>query len=252
MEAVILAGGFGSRLSEYTELIPKPMVRIGDKPILSHIMDWYRKFLVNDFIIATGYKSECITSYFFDQLNSRDRLFDFSSGRTTSLSNEISTLSVKTIYSGLETMTGGRLFSVRDHVDGDIFLCTYGDGVSNVPIDDLVRFHKRHGKIATITAVRPMARFGVLEIDNARVCSFKEKQAIETGWINGGYFVFTKKIFDYLDNYDTVLEKEPLESLARDGQLMVYQHNGFWQCMDTKRDRDRLCELWEAGAAPWA
>ena len=251
MKIVILAGGHGTRLSEYTDFVPKPMVEIGDEPILIHIMNWYKKHDLKDFIVATGYKSEIINEYFERRLKSRNQEYDFTTGVQKQLNREKDNLIIKTVYSGLDSMTGGRLLAVKKYIHEDTFMLTYGDGLSNININELIEFHKSHGKIATITAVRPMARFGVLNINGKEVTSFKEKKHLEGGWINGGYFIFNISIFNYLEDKYTVLEKEPLENLAKEGELMAYKHTGFWQCMDTKRDKDYLQELWESGNAPW-
>ncbi|MDC3148153.1 glucose-1-phosphate cytidylyltransferase [Prochlorococcus sp. AH-716-I07] len=251
MKVVILAGGYGTRLSEYTGVVPKPMVEIGDKPILIHIMNWYKSFGYNDFIVATGYKSEIINTYFENQIKSKDQEFNFLTGTQNQLSSIEEDFIVKTIYTGQNAMTGGRLLAVKKFIDEEEFMVTYGDGLSNINIPKLIEFHKSHKKIATISAVRPLARFGILNLNNNEVISFKEKQQIDTGWINGGFFVFKKSIFKYLDNFSTILEREPLEKLARDGELMAYRHSGFWQCMDTKRDKDYLQNLWESGSYPW-
>ena len=251
MEIVILAGGFGTRLSEYTTRIPKPMIEIGDKPILMHIINLYKSFNHNNFIIATGYKSEMINDYFQVLLRSKDQEYDFNSGTSKQLSNTKDNLIIKTVFSGIDSMTGGRLLSIKKYINEDNFMLTYGDGLSNINIDKLVEFHKSHGKIATISSVRPNARFGALNLDGERVTAFKEKKQLNEGWINGGFFVFKKKIFDYIDNKLTILEKEPLEELAINNELMAYKHNGFWQCMDTKRDKDYLQELWDSGNPPW-
>ena len=251
MQTIILAGGFGTRLSEYTNRIPKPMVEIGQKPILMHIINWYQNFNINNFIVATGYKSEMINDFFEVLLKSKDQKYDFRNGKNEQLSESKNNLVVKTIYSGLDSMTGGRLLSIRKFIDDDNFMLTYGDGLSNIDINKLIKFHNEHGKIATITAVRPKARFGALNLDGHKVTSFKEKQQLNEGWINGGFFIFKKRIFDYIDDKYSVLEKEPLENLANENQLMAFKHNGFWQCMDTKRDREYLQELWDSKNAPW-
>ena len=251
MKTVILAGGFGTRLSEYTDRIPKPMVKIGELPILMHIINFYRCFNHNEFIIATGYKSEMINDYFEVMLRSKDQEYNFMKSKTIPLSQSKNNLIVKTIFSGIDSMTGGRLLPIKDFIDEDNFMLTYGDGLSNVNISELIDFHKKHNKIATITAVHPKARFGVLNLEGEKVTDFQEKRQLNQGWINGGFFIFKKKIFDYIDNQFTVLEKEPLEKLAKEEQLMAFKHSGFWQCMDTKRDREFLQEIWDSGSPPW-
>ena len=251
MKTVILAGGFGTRLSEYTNLIPKPMVEIGQKPILIHIMNWYLQYNFNEFLIATGYKSEIINDYFESLIRSKNQDYDFNTGKIAQLSQVKKSLKVKTIYSGLNSMTGGRLLSIRKFINEENFMVTYGDGLANIDVSKLIEFHKSHKKIATITAVRPIARFGVLNLEGNKVNSFKEKKQIDQGWINGGFFVFNKKIFDYIRDSRTILEKEPLEQLASENELFAYKHEGFWQCMDNKRDKDYLQELLDSGKAPW-
>ena len=252
VKVVILAGGFGTRLSEYTQLIPKPMVEIGNKPILVHIMDCYQKYNFNDFIVATGYKYEFINSYFEEKIKSKNQEFNFQSGMQKQLEKVSENMIVKTVYSGLDAMTGGRLLAIEKYIDGEEFMLTYGDGLSNINLQKLLEYHRSHKKIATITAVRPLARFGILNIgDKNKVNCFKEKQHADTGWINGGYFIFNKSIFKYIKDHDTVLEKEPLENLAKQGELMAYKHTGFWQCMDTKRDMDYLIELSKSEFPPW-
>lgn len=252
MKVVLLAGGFGTRLAEYTDLIPKPMVTIGDKPILWHIMNLYSKFGHKDFFIALGYKSEVIKDFFLNYkvLNS-DFEIDLKSGVLNIFSTDTIDWKVNLVSTGEYTMTGGRLKRMKNYIGNESFLLTYGDGLSNVNINDLIKFHKSHGKLVTITAVRPAARFGELEIINNNVKNFKEKPQLHQGWINGGFFVIEPEFFNYLDDDSTVLEQSPLEKLAADGQLMAYLHDGFWQCMDTKRDRDMLQELLISGNAPW-
>lgn len=252
MKVVLLAGGFGTRLAEYTDLIPKPMVTIGEKPILWHIMNLYSKFGHKDFFIALGYKSEVIKDFFLNYkvLNS-DFEIDLKSGDLNIFSTDTIDWKVNLVSTGEYTMTGGRLKRMKNYIGDESFLLTYGDGLSNVNINDLIKFHKSHGKLVTITAVRPAARFGELEIINNNVKNFKEKPQLHQGWINGGFFVIEPEFFNYLDDDSTVLEQSPLEKLAADGQLMAYLHDGFWQCMDTKRDRDMLQELLISGNAPW-
>ena len=227
------------------------MIEIGDKPILMHIINLYKSFSHTNFIIATGYKSEMINDYFEVLLKSKDQEYDFNSGRSTQLSESKNNLLIKTVFSGIDSMTGGRLLSIKKFIKGDNFMLTYGDGLSDININKLIEFHNSHGRIATITAVRPNARFGALNLSGEKVTTFKEKKQLNEGWINGGFFVFNKNIFDYIENKLTILEKEPLEQLALNDQLMAYKHNGFWQCMDTKRDKDYLQELWDSGNPPW-
>jgi len=252
MKVVILAGGFGTRLSEYTESIPKPMVSIGGKPILWHIMNTYARFGHKDFYIALGYKAEVIKEYFLNYrtLNS-DFTVDLSNGNLVAHQQDLVDWQVTLVDTGLDSMTGGRVKRLKDFIGDEPFLLTYGDGVADIDIDALVRFHRSHGKMATVSAVHPGARFGELDIQNHVVTSFKEKPQTTQGWINGGYFVLEPAFFDLIEGDETVLEKEPLEKVAQIGELMSYQHEGFWQCMDTKRDRDVLEELWQSDQAPW-
>jgi glucose-1-phosphate cytidylyltransferase len=254
MKAVILAGGFGTRMAEYTDTIPKPMVTIGGKPILLHIMDYYSKFGINDFVVAAGYKSEIIKKYFIElPLISSDFQINMASGVVETLGGRPKrNWNVTVIDTGLETMTGGRLLRLRHHLDQETFLLTYGDGLSNVDVSALVRQHIEQKNLVTVTSVRPVARFGELEVDANRVVAFKEKPQTQQGWINGGFFVMDPSFFEYISDDNTVLEKDPLEKLASDGLLGAYMHEGFWQCMDTKRDRDLLETLWSKEAAPWA
>lgn len=252
MKVIILAGGLGTRLSEYTESIPKPMVAIGGKPIIWHIMSTYAKFNHKDFYIALGYKAEVIKEYFlnYKALNS-DFTVDLSDGEIISHQKDDVDWKVTLLNTGLNSMTGGRVKRMKKFIGNETFLLTYGDGVADIDIDKLIKFHKSHGKMATVSAVHPSARFGELDIENNNVSSFKEKPQVAQGWINGGYFVLEPDFFDFIENDDTILEKEPLEQVAKKGELMAYQHNGFWQCMDTKRDRDTLEILWENNRAPW-
>ena len=252
MKVVILAGGFGTRLSEYTASIPKPMVEIGDRPILWHIMEWYASFGYTDFIIALGYRGDVIKKFFYDYaLLGSDFEINLQDGEIKTLGILRRPWRVSLVFTGANTMTGGRLNRLREYIGDAPFLLTYGDGVSDVPIDELVSFHKSHGKLVTVTAVRPSARFGEILIDEDIVVSFQEKPQTGAGWINGGFFVIEPSFLDRIKNDETVLEKEPLESLANDAQLRAYRHSGFWQCMDTKRDRDLLETIWSDGNAPW-
>lgn len=252
---VILAGGQGTRLREQTEFIPKPMVPIGGKPILWHIMKTYSYYGFKRFVICLGYKGESIKEYF---LNYQIRNSDF----TINLGNH-NDIRIHNLYdrenwqvtladTGLKAMTGSRIKKIEKHIDSDFFLLTYGDGISNVNINKLVDFHLLHGKIATVTGVKPPARFGELIVRGNCVIEFGEKPQVTNGMINGGFFVFSKRVFNYMSADDScMLEKEPLEKLARKKNLMVYQHDGFWQCMDTLRDMNLLNEYWEKGNAPW-
>ncbi len=252
MKVIILAGGFGTRLSEYTESIPKPMVTVGGKPILWHIMNTYAKFEHKDFYVALGYKAEVIKEYFLNYrtLNS-DFTVDLTNGDIIAHQQDAVDWKVSLIDTGLNSMTGGRVKRMQNFIGDETFLLTYGDGVADIDLDALVKFHKSHGKMVTVSAVRPGARFGELDINNNVVTSFKEKPQTTEGWINGGYFVIEPEFFDLIEGDSTILEKSPLERVAQMGELMSYQHNGFWQCMDTKRDRDSLEDLWETDSAPW-
>tara|TARA_Y100001970_G_C14254343_1_gene874103 strand:- start:2747 stop:3514 length:768 start_codon:yes stop_codon:yes gene_type:complete len=252
MKVAILAGGFGTRLSEYTDKIPKPMVSIGGYPILWHIMNHYSSYGFSDFYIALGYKSELIKKYFLDlNILVDDFSLDMKSGDIKVFSKNRPSWKITFIETGSESMTGGRVKRLKPYIGEEPFMLTYGDGLSNINISELEAFHQSHNKLGTITAVRPIARFGELVINDNLVESFKEKPQVSMSWVNGGFFVFNPIIFDYIENDKTVLEAEPLEKAAREGNLMAFKHDGFWQCMDTKRDRDYLELLWENGDALW-
>lgn len=252
MKVVLLAGGFGTRLSEYTGMIPKPMVTIGGKPILWHIMNTYSYYGHKDFYLALGYKSEVVKEYFlhYRSLNS-DFTVDLLTGDIASHQIDDVDWKVTLVNTGLDTMTGGRVKRLGTFVGNETFLLTYGDGVANIDIAELIKFHKSHGKMVTVSAVHPGARFGELEMHGDLVASFQEKPQTGQGWINGGYFVVEPEFLELIENDSTVLEKEPLERAAAMGELVAYKHDGYWQCMDTKRDRDHLEELWSSGDAPW-
>jgi len=253
MNAVILCGGLGTRLAEETVLKPKPMVEIGGYPILWHIMSIYSNFGIRDFTLALGYKGEFIKDYFLNyHPRSSNVTVNLKSGHAQYEDAKAEDWSVRMIETGANTMTGGRLKRLEKILsDEPLFMMTYGDGVADINVNDLLAFHRSHGKIATLTAVRPPARFGTMLFENGRVAEFKEKPQTEEGWINGGFFVFSREIFRYLEGDDTILEKSPLEKLARDGELMPFFHHGFWKCMDTVRDRQVLEEIWQSGQAPW-
>ena len=230
MKAVILAGGFGTRISEESHLIPKPMIEIGGKPILWHIMKIYSAYKIDDFVICLGYKGEKIKEY-FGQFDSK-------------------LWNIQLVDTGEDTMTGGRLKRIQDKID-DTFCVTYGDGLSDINLNDLILFHKEKRSLATLTAIHPPERFGVLNLSGDYVTQFHEKHAGESSWINGGFFVFEPEIFDYLQDDSTILERMPLETLAKEQKLTAFKHNGFWHPMDTKRDKKHLEKLWASGKAPW-
>lgn len=254
MKTILLAGGLGTRLSEETILKPKPMVEIGSMPILWHIMKTYAAYGYTDFAIALGYKGDVIKDFFLNyKLHKSDMIVSLKSGNVRYENDASEDWTVGLHETGVNSLTGGRLFNLKKlFKPGDTFMLTYGDGVADVDIAKLVQFHKDHGKIATLTAVRPPARFGSIEMENdGHILEFKEKPQLGEGWINGGYFVFDYKVFDYLTDELTILEREPLETLAKENQLVAYRHEGFWHCMDTIRDRDNLNEIWAKGNAPW-
>ena len=253
MKVAILAGGLGSRLAEETEAKPKPMVDIGGRPILWHIMQHYGCYGHKEFHIALGYKGDAIKRFFLDHHTlSGDIFVDLSTGRAKVTSPAVADWKVHLAETGDATLTGGRIKRLERVLSEDTFLLTYGDGVSNVPLDQLIEFHRRQRRLATVTAVRPPARFGGIEFDGDRVKGFIEKAQIHEGWINGGFMVLEPEIFRYLENGDhAVLETDLLERLAEEGQLSAYRHDGFWQCMDTLRDKRYLEQLWASGNPPW-
>ncbi len=254
MKVVILAGGLGTRLSEETEIRPKPMVEIGGHPILWHIMRHYAAYNHNEFFVALGYKGEVIRRYFLDYhyMNRELLTIELSTGKVEMSGSDVGEdWIVHLPNTGQSTNTGGRVKRMKPWIKNETFMMTYGDGVSSVDLDALLKFHKERGCIATMTAVRPTARFGTLELENNAVTSFVEKSQIKEGWINGGFFVFEPAIFDYIDGDETVMEADVLEQLASEGQLAAYLHEGFWQCMDTLRDKRYLESLWQSGGAPW-
>lgn len=254
MKVVLLAGGFGTRITEESRFKPKPMVEIGGMPILWHIMKCYSYYGFNDFIICAGYKQHVIKEYFADYfLHMSDVTFDFTHGNSSVIvhSHRTEPWKVTVVDTGLNTMTGGRVKRIAPYIGNETFMLTYGDGVSDVPMDKLAEFHKKHGRICTITAVKPEGRFGILDIEGDTITSFREKSKRDVGYINGGFMVLEPKIFDYIAGDSTVFEREPLERIAAEGQMMAYKHNGFWQCMDTMRDKEKLESLWAGGKAPW-
>jgi glucose-1-phosphate cytidylyltransferase len=253
MKAVILAGGLGTRISEETQIKPKPMIEIGGKPILWHIMKLYSSFGINEFVICCGYKGYFIKEYFANYfLHMSDVTFDMNTNEMIVHEKKAERWQVTLIDTGDETMTGGRLKRVRRYLaDGEPFCFTYGDGVADIDIGELVEFHRSSGKLATVTAVQPPGRYGALDCNGDSVLGFVEKPKGDGGWINGGFFVLSPKCVDYIDGDDSVWEAEPLERLAQNGELVAYQHNGFWQPMDTLRDKNHLESLWQSGNAPW-
>ena len=254
MKTVILAGGLGTRISEETENRPKPMVEVGGKPILWHLLNIYSSAGFDEFVIALGYKQEVVKEYFHAfWAHNNDLTIDLSTGAVEVVRERLAERwKLHLIDTGMATMTGGRIKRLRDVIGNETFMCTYGDGLASIDVADLLAFHRREGRLATLTAVRPPARFGSLDIDGARVRTFQEKPQASEGWINGGFFVFEPALFDRIDGDETLLEHEPLVGLARDGQLSCYLHDGFWQPMDTLRDKRLLEELWASGQAPWA
>lgn len=254
MKVVILAGGFGTRISEESHLKPKPMIEIGERPILWHIMKIYSHYGFNDFVICLGYKGYCIKEYFAHYfLHEADVTFDFTDSNRQIIHNHYAEpWKVTLVNTGLNTMTGGRVKRIQPYVENDTFMLTYGDGVGDIDINRLVEFHKSHGKLATVTTTLPTGRFGALNVtDNNQVISFIEKPKGDGSWVNAGFFVLQPEVFNYIAGDDTSFEREPLETIAKEGQLMAYKHNGFWQPMDTLRDKITLEELWKTGKAPW-
>ena len=254
MKVVLLAGGFGTRISEESHLRPKPMIEIGGKPILWHIMKYYSSFGYNEFIICCGYKQHVIKEWFANYyLHNSDITLDFTKGNEMTVHNNVAEpWKVTMIDTGLNTMTGGRIKRIQPYVGNETFMLTYGDGVSNVDLKALLEFHKKHGKIATMTAVNVGQQFGVLEIDkDGTINKFREKNDSDGGVINAGYMVLNPEIFDDIDGDETVFEKKPLETVAAEGQLKAYMHKGFWKCMDTQRDKEQLEKMIVAGEAPW-
>ena len=252
MKAVILAGGLGTRISEETSVKPKPMIEIGGKPILWHIMKIYSAHGLNEFIICLGYKGYLIKEYFANYfLHTSDVTFDMQNNKIEVHQNSSEPWKVTLVDTGDESMTGGRLKRVRQFLGDEDFCFTYGDGVGNVNIAELIKFHKSQNTLATLTAVQPPGRFGALDMDSHKVRGFQEKPQGDGGWINGGFFLLSPKVIDLIDDDSTIWERGPMETLARDGQLSAYLHNGFWQPMDTLRDKNHLEELWQSGKAPW-
>ncbi len=253
MKVGILAGGHGTRLAEETEIKPKPMVEIGGRPILWHIMMHYSCYGHRDFVVALGYKGEVIKRYMVDYCSLNSNLtINLKAGRVDLHDTDgIQDWTIQLIDTGLNTMTGGRIKRLQPYMGNETFMLTWGDGVATVDLNRLLAFHRAHGRLITMTAVRPPARYGHMEFDGDRIREFTEKPQTAEGWINGAFFVAEPQVFDYIDGDDTQFEKEPLERLAADGELMAYKHDGFWQCMDTRRDKYVLEKLWDSGEAPW-
>ena len=252
MKVVLLAGGLGTRLAEFTDMVPKPMVPVGGHPILWHLMNIYAHYGHVDFHLALGYKAQVVKEYFlnYHALNS-DFTVNLANGAVTNHASQPVDWRVTLVDTGLNSMTGGRVRRMRGYIGNETFMLTYGDGLANIDIDALLRFHRDHGKMVTVTAVHPGARFGELDLSDGAVTSFKEKPQMGHGWINGGFFVIEPAFLDLIAADDTVLEKEPLERAAAMGELMAYKHEGFWQCMDTVRDRNVLEDMWAKSEAPW-
>lgn len=253
MKIVLLAGGLGTRISEESHLKPKPMIGIGDKPIIWHIMKLYSYYGHTEFIICAGYKQHILKEWFANYfLYNSDVTFDFSKENQMTIHNHVAEpWKVTIVDTGLNTMTGGRVKRIQKYTGDEPFFLTYGDGVSNVNINKLLEFHQSHKASATITAVQPDGRFGIIDTEEEKVVSFREKKKEDMGWINGGFMVLEPEIFDYIDGDSTILEQDPLAKLAEEGKLNCYKHYGFWQCMDTLRDKEKLEHLWESGEAPW-
>lgn len=252
MKVVILAGGLGTRISEETHVRPKPMIEIGGYPILWHIMKIYSSYGINDFIICLGYKGYMIKEYFSNYfLHMSDVTFDFRDNTMEVHRKHAEPWRVTLIDTGEQTMTGGRMKRVRTYLDEEDFCFTYGDGLGDVNISELITFHKQQQTLATVTAIQPPGRFGALDLQQNRIVRFDEKPQGDGTWVNGGYFVLSTKVLDYIEGDQTSWEKEPLERLAREGQLAAYRHGGFWKPMDTQRDKTQLEELWHSGKAPW-
>ena len=253
MKVIILSGGFGTRISEYTSVIPKPMIPINGKPIIEHIMEIYSKYGYQDFYLALGYKSEVIKEYFYNYgiINSNCRI-NLKSGQVTPFDELKRNWNINLINTGINTMTGGRLKRLKEYIGNETFLLTYGDAVTDLNIKNVVEFHKSHGKMVTVTGVRPPARFGELTINEKNeVLEFKEKPNIKEGWINGGFFVIEPEFLNYIDDDSSILEKYPLEKVAESNQLVAFLHNGFWHCIDTKRDKESLEEIIKSKKIKW-
>jgi glucose-1-phosphate cytidylyltransferase len=252
MKAIILAGGLGTRISEETSVRPKPMIEVGGKPVLWHIMKTYSAHGINDFVVCCGYKGYVIKEYFANYfLHMSDVTFDMRNNKMEVHQQSAEPWRVTLVDTGENTMTGGRIKRVAEHIGDEDFCCTYGDGISDVNITELIKFHKQHGKLATLTATQPPGRFGALALSGNEVLNFQEKPHGDGSWINGGFFVLSPKVLNYIAGDETVWEREPMERLAKEGQIAAHFHSGFWQPMDTLRDKMHLEELWASGNAPW-
>ncbi len=253
MKVIILAGGFGTRISEYTSLIPKPMIPINGKPIIEHIMEIYSKFGYKDFYLALGYKSNVIKEYFYNyEILNSDFKINLNNKKIIPFNQSNKDWNINLIDTGVNTMTGGRLKRLKKYIGNETFLLTYGDAVTDLNINDVVNYHKIHKKMVTVTGVRPPSRFGELTINkNNEVIEFKEKPNIQEGWINGGFFVIEPEFLNYIEDDSSILEKEPLEKVAKSNELIAFLHEGFWHCIDTKRDKDNLEELIKSGTKKW-
>lgn len=253
MKVVILAGGYGTRISEESMFRPKPMIEVGGMPILWHIMKEFSFYGFHEFIICAGYKQHIIKEWFANYyLYNSDVTFDFANQNNVIIhNNKVEPWKVSVVDTGIDTLTGGRIKRIQDYVGNETFMMTYGDGGSDVNISELLKFHRKDNNLATLTTVQPDGRFGILDISGDKVVSFREKNKKDMGWINGGYMVLEPKVFEYIEGDMTTFEKEPLEKLANENKLGCYRHDGFWQCMDTMRDREKLEELWSSGKAPW-
>jgi glucose-1-phosphate cytidylyltransferase len=252
VKVVILAGGLGTRIAEYTEMIPKPMVPVGGRPIIWHIMNHYARYGFNDFCLALGFKAEAIKEYFLNyRVLGSNFTVDLATGALSQIESPSVDWRVSLVDTGLVTLTGGRVKRMAKYLDGKPFMLTYGDGIADIDLNALVDYHRAQKKMVTVTAVHPAARFGELSMTDGLVTEFREKPQVQGGWINGGFFVCEPEFLDLIESDDTVLEREPLERVAAMGQLAAYRHEGFWQCMDTKRDRDVLDEMYLSGNAPW-
>ena len=253
MKVVILSGGFGTRISEYTSIIPKPMIRIGGKPIIEHIMEIYSKHGHKDFYLALGYKSEIIKEYFYNyEISNSDFKINLNTRKISTYNQTKKDWNIHLINTGINTLTGGRLKRLKNYINDDTFLLTYGDAVTDLDINKVIKFHKEHGKMITVTGVRPPARFGELTLNqNNEVIEFKEKPSTTQGWINGGFFVIEPDFLNYLDKDSCILEKEPLENAAKSNELVAFLHDGFWHCIDTKRDKDNLEDILKSNSKRW-